>query len=154
MRDEGVGPRVAEELCQRNDLPANVEVLERGVMGMALIADIRRFDLLLVVDAVDKTGYQPGTVVRFEPEDIAPYQAFHTAHDTRLIDVLEAAALLGPIPETHCFGLQVLDIAPAEFSIGLTPPVEAAIPLLVQTVLDFVQVRKRQPTLPDLSQNG
>ncbi|MDR1421291.1 MAG: hydrogenase maturation protease [Coriobacteriales bacterium] len=139
MRDEGVGPRMAEELRAHCEFPDTVEVLDRGVLGMALLSDIRRFDALLVVDAVDGTGHPPGTVVRFGPSDIAPYEALHGAHDARLIDVLQAAALLGPIPETHCLGVQVLDRSPPAFSIGLTPPVEAAIPLLLAAVLDFIR---------------
>jgi hydrogenase maturation protease len=138
MRDEGVGPWVAAELLRCYDFPPQVEVLDCGVMGMALLADIQRFDVLVVIDAVDATGYEPGAVLRFAPEDIAPHTAFHRAHETRLIDVLEAAALLGFAPETCCFGIQVLDRTPAEFSIGLTPPVEAAVAPLIHSVLDFL----------------
>jgi hydrogenase maturation protease len=168
MRDEGLGPRLAAELLERFTFPPNVEILDRGTMGMALISDIRRFEVLLVVDAVDKTGHEPGTVLHFGPEDIAPCEAFHGAHDTRLIDVLQACALLGdpdsspgprsgpdsspapgpdrrPVPETQCLGVQVLDMNPPEFSIGLTPPVEAALPLLIQSVLDFLEMHDSKP---------
>jgi hydrogenase maturation protease len=107
-------------------------------MGMALLGDLKHFDVVLVVDAVDNTGEEPGTVVTFLPEDIAPYQAFHGAHDTRFIDVLQAATLMGYTPEGHCLGVQVLDMHPAEYSIGLTEPVAAAVPLMVSAVLGFL----------------
>lgn len=139
MLDEGVGPRVASELVRRYSFPSNVEVLERGTMGMALLADLKRFDCILLVDAVDNTGTRPGTVVTFLPEDIAPYEAFHGAHDTRFIDVLEAAALLDYAPEAHCLGVQVENMSPAEYTIGLTPPVEAALPFLVDCILAFLE---------------
>jgi hydrogenase maturation protease len=138
MLDEGVGPRVAAELLARHDVPSNVEVLDRGTMGMALLADLKRFDVVLLVDAVDGTGKPPGTVVTYLPEEIAPYEAFHGAHDTRFIDVLEAAALLGYTPEGHCLGVQVENMLPAEYAIGLTPSVEAAVPFLVECVLAFL----------------
>jgi hydrogenase maturation protease len=141
LLDEGVGPRVARELLERYDFPENVEVLDRGTMGMALLADLKRFDLLLLVDAVDNTGKPPGTVVTFLPDEIAPYEAFHGAHDTRFIDVLEAAALIGFAPEAHCLGVQVLNMSPADFTIGLTPPVEAAVPFLVECVCGFLEQR-------------
>ncbi|MDR2197151.1 MAG: hydrogenase maturation protease [Coriobacteriales bacterium] len=138
MRDEGVGPRVAAALRALPDWPGDVEILERGVMGMALLADIPRFDVLVVVDAVDKTGHAPGTVLSFTPDDIASDTVSRDAHGTRLADVLAAAALIGPLPQIQCLGVQVLDLAPENFSIGLTPPVEAALPQLVQGVLDLL----------------
>jgi hydrogenase maturation protease len=137
MQDEGLGPRVADELARGYLWPEGAEVCEGGVMGMALLADLPRFDVLIIVDAVDKTGHKPGTVLTFRPEDIAPRDSFCSAHETRLTDVLEAAALLGINPKTHCLGVQVLNRAPQDYVIGLTPPVEAAVPLLVQKVLEL-----------------
>lgn len=142
MLDEGVGPRIAQELTEQHDLPSEVTVLDRGCMGMALLSDLKEADKVLVVDAVDNTGLAPGTVVTFQPEDIAPYQAFHGAHDTRLIDVLQAAALLGYTPEVDCLGVQIQSMAPEDFTIGLTPPVEAAVPVLVQSCLDYIAAKR------------
>ena len=138
LLDEGFGPRVAQELLNTYSFPDNVEVLDRGTMGMALLADLKRFDVILLIDAVDNTDTPPGTVVTYLPEDIAPYEAFHGAHDTRFIDVLQAAELLGYTPEAHCLGVQVLNMSPADFTIGLTPPVEAAIPFVLECVVGFL----------------
>jgi hydrogenase maturation protease len=146
MLDEGVGPRVAAELLANYQFPGNVEVLDRGTMGMALLADLKCFDVILLVDAVDNTGKPPGTVVTYLPEEIAPYEAFHGAHDTRFIDVLEAASLLGYTPEGHCLGVQVENMSPAEYTIALTPSVEAAVPFLVECVLAFLAQRGVRPS--------
>jgi hydrogenase maturation protease len=146
LLDEGVGPRVAQELVERYEFPRDVEVLDCGTLGLALLADLKRFDVILLVDAVDNTGKPPGTVVSFLPDEIAPYEVFHGAHDTRLIDVLEAAALLGYTPEAHCLGVQVLNMSPPDFTIGLTPPVETAIPFLIECVLGFLGQRGIRPT--------
>ena len=140
MLDEGVGPRIAQELNEHHEFPPNVQVLDRGCMGMSLIADFKSADKVLVVDAVDNTGYEPGTIVTFRPEDIAPYQAFHGAHDTKLIDVLQALALLGYEPEVDCLGVQVENMHPENLCIGLTPSVEAAVPTMVQSCLDYIKV--------------
>lgn len=139
MLDEGVGPRVAEELATHHTLPDNVDVLDRGTMGMALLADLKEAERVLVVDAVDNTGLAPGTVITYVPADIAPYQAFHGAHDTRLIDVLQAAELLGYSPKVDCLGVQIQTLAAEDFTIGLTLPVEAAVPKLVQSCLDYIK---------------
>lgn len=139
MLDEGVGPRIAEELTTHQTLPDCVSVLDRGAMGMALLADLKEARRVLVVDAVDNTGLAPGTVVTYEPASIAPYQAFHGAHDTRLIDVLQAAELLGYSPKVDCLGVQIQNMSPENFTIGLTPPVEAAVPKLVQSCLNYIE---------------
>ena len=72
MLDEGVGPRVAEELLSRFSFPEHVDVLDCGTMGMSLLSVMRRYDVILVVDAVDNTGHPPGTVLNF-PRSIASY---------------------------------------------------------------------------------
>jgi hydrogenase maturation protease len=141
LLDEGVGPRIAAELVAGYRFPENVEVLDRGSLGMALLSDLKRFDVVLLVDAVDSTDKPPGTVVTFLPEEIAPYEAFHGAHDTRFVDVLEAAALLGYAPEGHCLGVQVENMSPDEYTIALTPAVEAAVPFAVECVLAFLAQR-------------
>ena len=141
LMDEGVGPRVAQELCERHELPEGVAVLDRGCMGMSLLTDLKGADKVLVVDAVDKTGFAPGIIVTFKPEDIAPYQAFHGAHDTRLVDVLQALELLGYQPEVDCLGVQIENMSPENFCIGLTPSVEAAVPVLVQSCLDYIKAK-------------
>lgn len=142
LLDEGVGPRVAEELTENHELPPNVQVLDRGCMGMALLSDLKEADKVLVVDAVDNTGLAPGTVVTFKPDDIAPYQAFHGAHDIKLVDVLQAALLLGYTPEVDCLGVQIQNMTPEDYAIGLTPPVEEAVPVLVQSCLDYIDAMR------------
>jgi hydrogenase maturation protease len=139
LLDEGFGPRIAKELREGYLFPDNVEVLDSGTMGMSLLSDLKRLDVVLLVDAVDNTGEPPGTVVTFSPEDIAPYEAFHGAHDTRFIDVLQAAALLGYETDGHCLGVQVLNMHPPQHIIGLTEPVEAAVPFTIECVLGFLE---------------
>ena len=141
MLDEGIGPRIAAELLARYVFPENVAVLDRATMGMQLISELRQYDVALVVDAVDNSGHPPGTVVRYTPDELARYDTFHGAHDTRFVDVLDAAALLGYSPEGHCLGVQVENMSPAELTIGLTPAVEEAVPLLLFSVLDFLAER-------------
>ncbi len=152
LLDEGFGPRIAQELKERYEFPDNVEVLDSGTMGMALLADLKRLDIVLMVDAVDNTGETPGTVVTFLPEEITPYQAFHGAHDTRFIDVLQAAALLGYEIDAHCLGVQILNMHPPKHIIGLTEPVEASVPFALECILGFLKRYGVQP-IPKTVQN-
>lgn len=135
LLDEGVGPAVVQALDEQFEFPDNVDILDRGTMGMALIGEMQDYDYILTVDAVDGTGEEPGTVFRFHPEDMADEAVMHGAHDTRFIDVLQALDLLGHRPVGECIGVQVANMSPDKMFIGLTPQVEAALPLLIETVL-------------------
>lgn len=138
-RDEGIGPRVVEELLARYDFPDHVRVIDAGTMGMGILDLFRDCDFLLVVDAVDGTGEPPGTVVRVAAEDVASNQIMHSLHDVRLIDVLQAAELIGSRPDATFVGVQVRDIGGPE--IGLSAEVEAAVPSAVGCALSVLAER-------------
>lgn len=146
MRDEGIGPRIVEEIERHYSLPANVSVTDAGTLGLGMMYLFRGVDYMLVADAVNGTGHDPGTVVRITPDDFAPNQVMHSLHDMRLVDVLQAAELVGIKPETECIGVQVRDIAPEEFSIGLTDELEAAVPRAVAAVLMLLEERGATPS--------
>lgn len=150
MRDEGVGPRIIEELISGWSLPDSVRVVDAGTLGLAIVHLLRDADYVLVADAVDGTGHPPGTVLRLKPEHFAPNQVLHSLHDVRLVDVLAAARLVGIEPTVECVGVQVADIAPDQFEVGLTPAVEAALPRAVAAVLMLLEERgTRHQPLPD-----
>jgi len=131
MLDEGVGNRVAVELEKNYQFPDDVRIMDAGTMGLGMIHLFRGVEFLLVVDAMDGSGHPPGTVVRIAPEEFAPNQVMHSLHDIRFVDVLEAAKLIGLMPEADCIGIQVQEMNPAEITIGLSEPVEAAVPRAV-----------------------
>lgn len=138
MLDEGVGCRVIEELIARYEFPDNVTVQDSGTMGMMILNLFKEHDYIIVIDAVDGTGHEPGTVLRFSPEDIAPNTVRHSLHDTRFIDVLEAAEMIDCRPGGECVGIQIEEMNPADLTIGLTPAVEAAIEGAVDAVLTIL----------------
>ena len=55
-------------------------------------------------------------------------------HDLKLVDLFDAATLLGYEAEGLCLGMQVENPSPAVVTVGLTPKAAAALPLLVETV--------------------
>ncbi|MDR0458844.1 MAG: hydrogenase maturation protease [Coriobacteriales bacterium] len=141
LLDEGFGPQVAEQLLAQYSLPPQVTVLDRGVLGMAILADLRQADQVLIIDALDNTGQAAGTIMSFKPEDLANHQVFHGAHDIQIVDVLHAAALLGVNPEVSCLGVQIENLSPESFQIGLTPAVQAAVPLMVELIVAWLAER-------------
>lgn len=135
MLDDGVGPAVYERLKSDYLFDGDTDLFDAGCMGMAMLPIIRDYDFVLTVDAVDETGSEPGTVFRFEPDAIAGHGVMQSLHDLRLIDVLQAAELVGYFAEGICFGMQIENMNPSSLVIGLTPKVEAALPLLVESVV-------------------
>ncbi len=135
MFDDGVGPAVYEELLTRYDIPDNVELFDLGCLSLNMIERVREYDVIITVDAVDGTDADPGTVFRFEPDAMARHSgATASLHDLKLVDLFDAAALLGYEAEGLCLGMQVENPSPAVVTVGLTPKVDAALPLLVETV--------------------
>jgi hydrogenase maturation protease len=152
MRDEGVGIRVIEVLMTGFAFPDNVTLVDAGTMGMGILNLFRECDYMLVVDAVDGTGLEPGTVVRLTPEGIAPNQVMHSLHDVRLVDVLQSAQLIGVQPDVDCVGIQIAEMG--ELAIGLTPAVEAAVPAAVEAALAVLAERGVTPTQRPDSEAG
>jgi len=141
MMDEGVGNRIATDLQSNYVFPEDVQVMDAGTMGLGMMHLFRGVEFLLVADAVNGTGHPAGTVVRVPPEDFAPNQVLHSLHDVRLVDVLSAARLIDIMPEADCIGVQVENMSPHDITIGLTEPVEAAVPRAIAAVLYVLEER-------------
>ena len=133
--DDGVGPAVYDVVLERFDVPEGVELFDLGVLTMDMINYIDTCDAVITVDAVEHSGEEPGTVLRGTPEELAPAQGANMSlHDLRLIDLFDAAVLLGFDAEGICLGMQVENTEPALLTEDLTPRVKAALPLLVETL--------------------
>ena len=136
MLDDGVGPAVYDFIHEQYQLPDEVDLFDVGCMSLDMVSKVNDYDLLISVDAVEGTDAEPGTVFRYEPFDIARAQGARTSlHDLKLADLFDAASLLGYKAEGLCFGMQVDNMEPSEFVVGLTPRVEAQVPFLAETVI-------------------
>lgn len=136
MLDDGVGPAVYDFIHEQYQLPDEVDLFDVGCMSLDMVSKVNDYDLLISVDAVEGTDAEPGTVFRYEPFDIARAQGARTSlHDLKLADLFDAASLLGYKSEGLCFGMQVENMEPSEFVVGLTPRVEAQVPFLAETVI-------------------
>ncbi len=133
MLDDGVGPAAYDEIVAAYDIPDNVTLLDVGCMALDMLSYVDRCDLILTVDAVDDA---PGTVYRFEPDAMARHSGPEASlHDLKLVDLFDAASLMGYEAEGYCLGMQVGNPSPEQFCMGLTPECAAALPLLVETVV-------------------
>lgn len=136
MLDEGIGPAVYDALVEGYVVPENVLLFDVGCMSLDMLPYVESCDFILTVDAVDGTGDPAGTVYRFPPDAMARHSgAMASLHDLKLVDLFDAASLLGYEAEGFCVGMQVGNMEPAEYTVGLTPPVFDALPLLVETTI-------------------
>ncbi|RLC87110.1 MAG: Ni,Fe-hydrogenase maturation factor [Chloroflexi bacterium] len=140
--DDGVGPRVVEELTRRG-LPEGVTALDGGTGGLDLLQVLEGWERVVVVDAAD-VGREPGQFVRFTPDQarlVAAGDRF-SLHHAGLSEVLTLADALGrALPEMVIFGVQPAGIGWKE---GLSPAVETALSVLTDAVLREITEDERE----------
>ena len=132
--DDGIGPRVIEEVTRRG-LPEGVSSLDGGTGGLDLLNVLEGWERVVIVDAAD-VGREPGQFVRFTPEQARFVETAdpHSLHRAGLGEALALANALGQsLPEMTIFGVQP---ARVDWGQGLSPAVEAAIPALADAVLE------------------
>ena len=113
-------------------MPDDVRVVDYGIRGMHLAYDLLDgCSALVIVDAIPGGG-APGDVVVMEvgPDDIGTSEL--DAHGMDPLAVLGSLQTLGgTLPPTFVVGCQPASV---EEGIGLSPPVEAAVPIAADAV--------------------
>mgnify|MGYP002627475045 CR=1 FL=1 len=135
----------ADESAPAAEGDRRIPVLDAGTMGMSMIPFMRAHDRIVIVDVVDMgedSGVAPGTVYVLTPEDMAEHTVMHTLHDLRVIDVVNNARLAGIDCDIRCVCASVRkeDIDPQDFTIDLTPPLKAAVPVAVGALLETLGI--------------
>jgi hydrogenase maturation protease len=128
LSDDGVGPALLDQLsnsAQRWE--GQVEFMDGGTQGLALLGRLSGRKALIIVDAV-KTGAPPGTVHRMtlsELRSASPGRA-GCAHEGNAGELLAAARLLDELPDR----LFVVGVEPKKIAtgLGLSAPVKRALP--------------------------
>jgi len=131
--DDGIGPRVVAELHRRG-LPEGIEAMDGGTGGLDLLRVMEGWDRVVVVDAADM-GETPGRFVRFTPDEARLVETPDrlSLHHAGLAEVIRLAqALDHPLPPIVVFGVQPERI---DWQEGLSPAVEATLPVLVEAIL-------------------
>ena len=132
-RDDGVGWRVADRLDADPRL-AGVAVIQRHQLTPELALDMSTAELVVLVDADD--GLAAGTIAigAVPPDATARTKWSHHTDPATLLALTEE--LYGRTPRVvvvRC-GVQSLDAGD-----GLTPAVEAAVPLVIDAIAELVR---------------
>jgi hydrogenase maturation protease len=138
LTDEGVGVRVVQALQARAEEFPEVEFLDLGAAGMALLHVLAGRRKAVIVDCAFM-GEAPGTISRLSPEEVRSVKGLtgFSLHEGDLLQVLELARTLGQTPdEVVVLGIQPADVSPGW---GLSPALEAKLDEYVGRVVEEVQ---------------
>ena len=135
-RDDGVGPQAIKRLRGDPRIPPDVSLIEGGTLGLELLSYVWDCSRLVVIDAVD-VGEPPGTIVRMSGEELNSLPGKSSVHQLGVSDLLVALRVLGQHqPTVVLVGLQSADTS---WSTELSPPIAAAMDLLVDVAVQELQ---------------
>lgn len=144
MGDEGVGVHAAVAL-QRDEWPDGVTVIDGGTGGFHLLSLLQDYDPVVMIDAT-ADGRAAGTVGVLRPRFASDFPRTLSAHDIGLRDLVEATALLGPLPRMHLVTVSIEKVTP--MWVGLSPSVQDAVPRVIDTVRSIVSRLAPAPAFP------
>ena len=152
LGDDGVGWKVAEEVETRLSnlqLPtSNIQVDCVALGGLSLMEHMVGYECAIVIDAIGSGQHALGEVYHFDLDDLYNPSAGHTTavHDVSLMTALKMGRSMGADLPTQITVVAVESPYTYDFTEELTPPVQAAVPMAAQTVIDLL---KDQLTTPD-----
>lgn len=124
--DDGVGFAVARQV-QRHVDDSEVDVIESGESGLALLELISGYDGVVIVDAMFSGGTPTGTITILGTGSFKKVVA-PSAHYAGLAEVLELGRRLD-LPMPRSIDVVAIEVAdPFSFVPGLTEKVAAAVP--------------------------
>jgi hydrogenase maturation protease len=141
LTDDGVGIYAAREVGRclaDNGMSTGIDIVESEVGGFTLMELMTGWKNVILLDAIQFEGVQPGTVVRIEPEDLHTSLRIRSVHDVDLPTALELGRRMGlnmPARLT-IFGIQVQDML--TFGERLTEPAERGMKRAVNLVLNEI----------------
>ncbi len=138
MGDEGVGIHAVRRL-EDEALPPGVDVVDGGTGGFHLLSLLEDYSVLVMIDAT-MDGKPPGTVAVIEPRYASDFPRVLSAHDIGLRDLIESAALLGPLPKIHLITVSIRELN--GLSLELSPAVEAAVPHVVEVARKLLRAER------------
>ncbi len=121
--DDAVGMLAVNEIREIGRLPEDIQIVEGGTLGLDLLDKLYGTTHLLVLDAVD-TGAAPGTLVRFERDELAKLPIAKSVHLLGFSDLMDVLRLMDASPTE----VVLLGVQPESTGWGtmLTPVVDAA----------------------------
>lgn len=131
--DDGAGPLVARRIAAEAPPTCDIGPI---VDPLDLLGQWDDADLAVVIDAVCSGG-RPGTVRVVDLATLGPGPGSTSTHGIGLAGVLRLAQAVDMAPaRVIVIGIEGVDFGRG---VGLSPAVEAAIPIAVRTVVDLIK---------------
>lgn len=129
--DEGFGVRCVETLDNGWNLPPEVDVMDGGTLGLALVPLLLDATHILLFDAVDHRG-EPGSLVVARDEEVPRFMSGSkmSLHQAGMNDILASLELLGHRPE-HFTVIGIKPVELADYGGSLTEPVQQQLPAAI-----------------------
>lgn len=133
MGDDAVGPFVVKLLEAAWEPLEGLQLVDAGTPGLDLTAYLAGLDACVVVDAVRAEG-EPGTLRVYGADELAerPPVLAMSPHEPGLREAVLNARFLGVEPRR----LRLVGVVPEriDYGLGLSAPVRAALPRVVERV--------------------
>lgn len=137
LADDGVGPALVGLVHQKYVSVREVECIDGGTQGMALLGYLTGRSALIILDAFSN-GKEPGEITTLNKQEILSFAVNRatTGHEGNAGELLAAAHLLGELPElVFLVGVQPDNI---RTELGLSDKVSAALPSACACVCEIV----------------
>lgn len=137
--DEGFGVRAAEQLLPYYAGTEEVEIIDGGTQGMALLPYIQQAQQLLILDAID-FAMPPGSLAVFHDQQVPAYLTAKklSLHQTGFAEVLAVMQLLGGGPsQIVLVGVQPYCLD--DYGGSLSAEVKARLPAAVERVMNILR---------------
>ncbi len=140
MNDEGIGIHVVSQL--ENEGFDRADLMDGGTGGFHLLGFIQSYKKVILVDA-SLDDFPAGHIRVLTPRYAKDFPKQLSAHEVGLKDLLDAAFLLGNMPEIQLVAISVKDFQ--DMGMELTPEVEKVIPEAVRQVKELVEMLVSTP---------
>ncbi len=133
LADEGFGVHFVRWLSGRYKTSENVQIIDGGTLGYALLDIICSCDNLIVIDVL-KAKDTPGSIYRFDIQEMqAQMPPPTTAHEVTFFDVLFKAELMDELPETVFLCIVPKDYG--DMNLEMTPVMREKFPVMEKLLL-------------------
>ena len=142
LGDDGFGPAVIAYMQAHSQLPENAALIDAGTSIRDVLFDIllsaKKPKQIIVVDAADQPGRQPGEIFEIKVDQISPAKindfSLHQFPTTNMLKELQEGTRI----DVRILVVQT-GAVPDEVRMGLSKPVEAAIPDMSQRILTLIK---------------
>ncbi len=138
MSDEGIGGFLIDKLLESKDSYPNVDFIDAGTSGMAILGLIAERKKAIIIDCA-YMGKKPGTMAKFEPKEVQSVKKLlhYSLHEADILQIIALARQLDQCPdEIVIFGIEPEKI---EFGEGLSLALQNKTNEYIETIKSELQ---------------